>query len=57
MKRLAEIASWAALAGILVPPLLYVADRMPLDAVQCWMLAATVLWFVATPIWMEHKAT
>jgi hypothetical protein len=25
--------------------------------VKFWMLAATVLWFAATPLWMEHKAT
>ena len=57
MKRIAQAASWIALAGILVPPVLFFTDRMTLDAVKFWMLAATVLWFVATPLWMEHKAT
>jgi len=57
MKRIAEAASWIALAGIIVPPMLFFTDRMTLDAVKFWMLAATVLWFAATPLWMEHKAT
>jgi hypothetical protein len=57
MKRIAQAASWIALAGILVPPVLFFTDRITLDAVKFWMLAATVLWFVATPLWMEHKAT
>jgi hypothetical protein len=56
-KRIAQILSALALAGTMVPPCLFFADVMTLAAVLPWMLGATVLWFVATPLWMEHKAT
>jgi hypothetical protein len=57
MKRIALIISWLALAGTLTPPCLFFADRLDLAATQQWMLLATVVWFLATPVWMEHKAT
>ncbi len=57
MKRLAEIVSWLALAGALLPACLFFADQMDLNRAKEWMLAATVVWFLATPLWMEHKAT
>ena len=55
MRLAAQIASWVALAGTIVPALLFFSDRLDLDHVKTWMLAATVLWFVATPLWMERK--
>jgi uncharacterized membrane protein YfcA len=55
MKSIAQIISWFALAGTIVPPLLFMADKLPLPQVKAWMLVATILWFVATPIWMERK--
>ncbi len=57
MKRIAQILSGLALAGTLVPPVLFFADRVTLAMTQRWMMIATILWFVATPFWMEHKAT
>jgi hypothetical protein len=54
VKRAARIVSWLALAGTLVPPLLFFADRMPLEAVHRIMLLATVAWFAATPFWMDR---
>jgi hypothetical protein len=57
MKRAAQIVSYLALAATLLPALLFFADRLELPVVKLWMLAAAVVWFVATPLWMEHKAT
>jgi hypothetical protein len=57
MKRIAQIISGLALVGTLVPPCLFFADQMSLDATKQWLLAAAIVWFVATPFWMEHKAT
>lgn len=57
MKRVAEILSWIALAVTLAPACLFFADKLDLAQAQAWMLAGTVLWFVATPFWMEHKAS
>ena len=55
MKRLAQIVSGIALIGTLVPPCLFFADRMDLATMQRWMLFAALLWFIATPYWMEHR--
>ena len=54
MKRAARLVSLAALAVTIVPPVLYFYGHMDLDAAKGWMLAATVAWFVATPIWMDR---
>ncbi len=56
-KHIAQICSALALLGTIVPPCLFFLDSLSLPATQRLMLAATVLWFVATPCWMEHKAT
>ncbi len=56
-KRIAQTLSGLALLGTILPPCLFFADRLNLDSTQSWMLLATALWFVATPVWMEHKAT
>lgn len=55
MKRLAQILSAVALVATLVPPCLFFADHISLASMQQWLLGATVLWFIATPLWMEHK--
>jgi hypothetical protein len=55
MKRLAQWVSLLALVGTILPALLFFAGRIQLDQVKFWMLAATLAWFVAAPLWMEHK--
>jgi hypothetical protein len=57
MKRIAQIISGLALAGTILPPCLFFADTLNLAATQQWMLGAAVVWFIATPFWMEHKTT
>jgi hypothetical protein len=57
MKRIAQIISYLALAATLLPALLFFADKLALPEVKLWMLIAAVVWFVATPLWMELKAT
>ena len=56
MKRIAQAFSAVALVATLVTPCLFFADRLSLAAMQQWLLGATILWFVATPLWMEHRA-
>jgi hypothetical protein len=55
MKRIAEILSWLALAVTLAPACLFFAGKLDLAQAQAWMLSGAVLWFIATPFWMEHK--
>ena len=54
MKTVAFACSMIALAATIVPPLLFMRDLLTLAAVQMWMLAGTVVWFAATPVWMQR---
>ena len=53
MKTAARLVSFAAMAGTIVPPVLFFYGHMDLDATKQWMLVAAIAWFVATPIWMD----
>jgi hypothetical protein len=55
MKRTAQLVSLAALAGTIIPPVLFFFDRVDLDFMKWAMLVAAVAWFAATPIWMDRK--
>jgi hypothetical protein len=50
-----QTISAIALAGTIAPSLLYLAGRMELGASKAWLLAATIVWFVVTPLWMGRK--
>lgn len=52
----AQVVSWIALAGIVVPGFLFLGGTVELDQVKWILITATVAWFVATPLWMERKA-
>jgi hypothetical protein len=54
MRRILQILSWMALAGTLLPALLYLSDDLTLASVKTWMLASTVVWFAVTPLWMDR---
>jgi hypothetical protein len=55
MRKMATAVSAVALIVVIAAPVLFFLGRMGLDAVKGWMLAATVVWFVATPLWMERS--
>ena len=55
MHTIAKLVSSLALAGIIVPPALYLAGSLSLPAVKVWMLVATVVWFVTVPFWMGRE--
>jgi hypothetical protein len=54
MRTAARLISLAALVGTIAPPVLFFTGHMDLAATKWWMLVATVVWFVATPIWMDR---
>jgi hypothetical protein len=54
MKTAARLISLAALVVTIVPPVMFFYGHLDLDATKQWMLAATVAWFVATPVWMDR---
>jgi len=54
MKTIARIVSLVALVGTIAPPVLFFLGDMGLETTKLWMLVATVVWFAATPIWMDR---
>ena len=52
MRRILQLISWISLAGTILPSILFLAGRMDLDQSKLWLLAATIAWFIATPLWM-----
>jgi hypothetical protein len=59
MKTLYQVISWVALVATLAPSVLFFLGSMDLSQVQTAMMAATVVWFVFTPLWMgrDEKKT
>jgi len=55
MRKLLQLASSLALAGIVIPPILYFGGRLAQDPMNVVMLVATILWFAATPFWMNDR--
>jgi hypothetical protein len=55
MKKVLPIISFAALALLIVPAILFLAGSLPLESMKLLMLIATVVWFVVTPCWMDQK--
>jgi hypothetical protein len=55
MKLLAKILSGTALAATLAAPCLFFADQLSLAALKTVLLAAAIVWLVATPFWMERN--
>ncbi len=56
MRGALKTASWLALAGIVLPPILYFNGALTHEAVKTILLLATVVWFAATPFWMDHES-
>ncbi len=55
MKSPAKIVSLIALAATIVPSVLYFTGAIGHDAVKWTALAGTVVWFIATPMWMGRE--
>jgi hypothetical protein len=54
MTAAARVLSWLALAGTIVPAMLFFGGQITLGQTQSWMLAATILWFATAPLWMDR---
>jgi hypothetical protein len=54
MRALAIVLSLAALAGMILPSVLFALDRASLGQVHLWMLIATVAWYLTAPMWMDR---
>lgn len=56
MRIFLQVASWAALTATILPSVLLLANVLSLDQTKWIMLAATLAWFIATPLWMGRTA-
>ena len=52
MKKLLPVVSVIALALVIAPSCLYLADVIDKPTMKLLMLAGTVLWFVSAPFWL-----
>lgn len=52
MNKLLPFLSSIALALVIAPASMYLADSMDKPTMQTLMLAGTVLWFVSAPLWI-----
>ncbi len=52
MRRVFQTISWISLAATIIPSVLFLAGSMTLDQSKNWLLLATIVWFVHTPLWM-----
>lgn len=57
MKTITKIISWIALAATILVPMVYLAGRMELPTMITCLNVAAIVWFIATPIWMERSET
>lgn len=53
MKAIAKVLAPLALAGTIVPPLLFLLKAMDEGPMKLIMLAAALLWFAAAPLVMK----
>jgi len=54
--RLMQAISWASIAAVVVPGLLFLSGTLELDRVKLIMIAGTVVWFISTPLWMGRQS-
>ena len=52
MRLGCQVLSWLSLAGTVLPSMLFFGDVLSLDQAKLATLIATIVWFVATPVWM-----
>ena len=55
MTTPAKIVSLVALAATIVPCLMFFAGAMGHELVKTTALVATIVWFIATPMWVGQK--
>ncbi len=56
LRPASQLLSLLSFVGTIVPAVLYVYGLLNLDQTKSWTLVATVVWFAATPCWMDRPA-
>lgn len=52
MRLCAKLMAWISLIVLVAPALLFLADKITLEAAKSIMLWATLVWFTAAPLAM-----
>lgn len=55
MQTPAKLVSLIALAATIIPSVLYFTGAIEHDVVKIVALIGTVVWFIATPLWMGRE--
>ena len=53
IAQIARVVGLLALAGTIVPPVLFLSKSLALDSMKSIMLVSMVLWFVTAPLWLK----
>lgn len=53
LTQVAKILGLLALAGTIVPPVLFLTNQLAQEPMKIIMLIAMVVWFVTAPLWMK----
>ena len=53
VRQICKVVGLLALAGTIVPPILFLTKNLALEPMKVIMLIAMVLWFVAAPLWLK----
>lgn len=53
LTQVAKVLGLLALAGTIVPPVLFLTKTLALEPMKLIMLIAMVVWFVTAPLWMK----
>lgn len=56
VRPASQLLSLLSFVGTIAPAVMYVCGMITLDQTKSWTMAATVVWFVATPCWMDRPA-
>ena len=54
-RRILQVISWVACFATILPSLLYLLTWLDEGAMKATMLVATIVWFIATPLWMGRE--
>ena len=53
VAQTAKVLGLLALAGTIVPPMLFLMKSLSEEPMKMIMLVSTVVWFVTAPLWMK----
>jgi hypothetical protein len=53
LTQVAKILGLLALAGTIVPPVLFLTKQMGQEPMKLIMLISMVVWFATAPLWMK----